>query len=53
MALERLTRTSEFQKWHKIEVARRLGKFAAIEDDVRRAMMPENLLVEYYDPNIK
>jgi protein subunit release factor A len=40
----------EFQRWHKLEVAKRLGEVVSVEELVEKAMQPENLRVEYYTP---
>lgn len=48
-AFERLIKTPEFQKWYKIECAKRLGLYADIEQKVEEDMRPENLKIEYYD----
>ena len=45
-AFERLIKTPEFQKWHKIECARQLGKFKDIEQQVEDWMKEDNLKVE-------
>lgn len=38
LAFERMANSAEFKKWHKIEVARRTGRLAAVEDAVNREM---------------
>lgn len=48
-SFRRMTETPVFQKWHKIEVARRLGKLDAIEKTVDALMAPENIKVEYVE----
>lgn len=45
-AFERLAKTDKFQKWLKVETARRLGCFADIESKVNKAMDDRNLKVE-------
>lgn len=45
-AFERMAQTPEFQAWHRLETARRLGILADIEQKVDDAMLPENLKVE-------
>jgi protein subunit release factor A len=51
-AFERLVETKEFKKWHKAEVARRLGKDAelrrAVNEAVDRAMIEQNLKIETF-----
>lgn len=49
IAFERLVKTPEFQRWHKIEVARRLGRLADVEAQVDRWMQPQNLRIETVD----
>lgn len=46
-AFERLIKSPKFKAWHKIEVARKLGKLADIESQVDDWMSPENIKVEY------
>lgn len=48
MAFKRMAESKKFQAWHKLEVARRLGKLEEIEKEVARQMQPKNLKVEYY-----
>ena len=48
-AFKRCVQTEIFQKWYKLEVARRLGKLADIEQEVERSMRPESLKVEMRD----
>jgi hypothetical protein len=50
-AFERLIKTPEFQKWYKIECAKRLGLYVNIEQKVEEDMRPENLRIEYFDSN--
>lgn len=45
-AFLRLTETSEFKAWHKMEVARRLGLVREVEELVEDAMEPHNLKVD-------
>lgn len=45
-AFKRLLETEEWKRWHRAEVARRLGHAAVVETDVDDAMRPENLRVE-------
>ena len=46
-AWRRMAESPEFQRWIKVEHARRVGD---IEAAVEEAMRPENLIVEFYDP---
>lgn len=46
-AFKRLVESKEFKKWHKLEVARRKGLLAEIEEEVEKMMKPENLKIEY------
>ena len=48
-AFQRMTETEEFQKWYKVEVARKLGKIADIENKVQKTMKPENIKIECKD----
>ena len=50
-AFLRLVETKEFKAWHKIETARRLGMYQAVDQYVLNALKPENLLVEIKDEN--
>lgn len=50
-AFLRLVESKEFKTWHKIETARRLGMFQAVDQYVLNALRPENLLVEIKDAN--
>ncbi len=43
--------TEEFQKWHKIKVAEKLGVAVKIEEEVNRLMSKNNLLIEGKDEN--
>ena len=45
-AFRKCCESKEFKAWHKIEVARRLGTLAAVDD----AMRPEDLKIEYVRP---
>jgi protein subunit release factor A len=52
-AFLRCVKSDTFQKWHKIEVARRLGEPVPLsEEELQKRcddqMRPENLKVEYY-----
>lgn len=48
-AFLRLTETETFKNWLKIETARALGQFVEIEQQVKRAMAPQNLRIEVKD----
>jgi len=52
-AFQRMTETKEFQSWYKLEVARKLGKIADIETEVKKTMQPENIKIECKDDNGK
>jgi len=53
MALKRLVESDKFKNWHKVEVARRLGKFADIEKEVEEWMKTENIKTEVKDDSGK
>ena len=46
LAFGRMARSERFQKWLKLEVARRTGAELAVKESVERAMQPKNLRVE-------
>lgn len=48
-AFKRMAASETFQKWLRLEAARRTGALDQIEADVKRAMSPANLLVEGKD----
>jgi len=48
-AFKRMIETPEFQKWHKIEVARGLGKLIDVEKEVEKTMTINNLRIEGKD----
>ncbi len=50
-ALRRLLATKEFQKWHKIKVANKLGRLAQLDEWITRQLLIENLKIEYKDEN--
>lgn len=52
-AFQRMVETEEFQKWYKIETARRLGKLVDVENEVQKAMNPENIKIECKDEDGK
>lgn len=45
-AFRKLVESKEFKSWHKLEVAKRLGTLADIEQQVDDEMKPENLKIE-------
>ena len=45
-AFERLVEKDSFKKWHKFETAKALGLMANVEDELDKAMMPENIKIE-------
>lgn len=45
-AFKRLLETDAWKRWHRAEVARRLGQTALLDADVDGQMRPENLRVE-------
>ena len=45
-AFQRLLETEAFKKWHKIECARAMGNYINIDEQVDKAMKPENLRIE-------
>ena len=49
IAFKRLTETKEFQQWYKIEVSRRTGQLALIEDEVNRQMQDKYIKVEFLE----
>lgn len=46
IAFKRMAESAQFKKWHKMEVARRLGVIADVNDRVDAAMQPHNVRVE-------
>jgi protein subunit release factor B len=48
IAFERLCKSVRFLTWHKMEVARRLGRVRDIDAAVDRAMADENLKIETF-----
>lgn len=52
-AFIRLTETTTFKNWLKIETSRALGQQVEIEEQVRRAMAPKNIRTEVKDENGK
>ena len=45
-AFKRMAESNEFKKWHKMEIARRMGTLAEVESTVERSMQPKNLKIE-------
>lgn len=50
-AFKRMAATKEFKSWHRREVGKHLGEEQIIQDAVDRAMQPQNLEIEYFNPN--
>lgn len=50
-AFKRMAATAEFKAWHRREVGKHLGEEQIIQDAVDRAMQPQNLEIEYFNPN--
>jgi hypothetical protein len=50
-AFKKLVKTAEFLRWHKAEVARRLGHIDEIQRRVDEAMSPKNLRIEETNGN--
>lgn len=46
-AFRKLTESREFQSWLRLETARRLGKEAALKEEVEKQMQASNLKVEW------
>ena len=46
IAFRRMAESKEFVAWHKMEIARRMGREKQAEEAVERAMAPRNLVVE-------
>jgi protein subunit release factor B len=46
IAFKRLLNTEKFKQWHKIETAKKLGRFVDIEEYVEDQMRPEHIKVE-------
>lgn len=47
-AFERLVQSKKFQAWHKLEVAKRLGRIKEVENAVEEAMDEKNIKIEYF-----
>jgi protein subunit release factor B len=47
IAFERLTKTKEFQQWHRFKAAMAAKGILDIEREVDKMMNPENLKIEY------
>lgn len=50
-AFKRMAATATFKAWHRREVGKHLGEEQIIQDAVERAMQPQNLEIEYFNPN--
>jgi len=48
-AFLRMAKSEAFQKWHHLEVLRRSGRLAVMEEQLRATMKPKNLRVEGID----
>lgn len=46
-AFRRMAETERFKKWIRLESLKRMGMDAIVEENVRRAMQPQNIRVEY------
>ena len=46
-AFERLINSDKFKRWHKLEVAKRLGNVVSVEEKVEEMMHPDNIKVEF------
>jgi protein subunit release factor B len=46
IAFRRMAESDKFRKWHRLEVARRMGRQQEAEREVERAMHPNNIKVE-------
>ena len=51
LAFERLVESKEFQIWHKRKIAESLLDKEKLQKKVDDWMKPDNMKVEYYDPN--
>lgn len=51
LAFRRMADSKPFQKWQKIEAARRMGKLVEVEETVRRQMLPSKIRIEGKDAN--
>lgn len=49
MAFKRMAESAPFQKWQRIESARRMGKIVEVEESVRRQMIPSKIRIEGKD----
>jgi len=52
-AFERITKTKEFKKWIKLQVAKKNGQLIDIEKEVDLAMQEHNLKIETFIPKGK
>lgn len=48
-AFKRLLNSPEWERWYKIECAKRLGRAVEIDEAVKKAMAPPNIKVEIKD----
>ena len=46
-AFLKMIEMEEFKKWHKIQVAKILGEYSKIEENVEKAMKSENIQVQF------
>ncbi len=46
-AFSRLVNSETFQKWLKMKIAQEAVDFVSIDERVQKAMLPENLRIEY------
>ena len=46
-AFIKMLKTPEYQKWQKLEIARRMGQEVQIEEAVNAAMADEHIRIEY------
>lgn len=48
-AFLKMSKTKEFQSWHRIETAKRMGKYVDINKTIDEAMEDKNLRIEVYN----
>jgi len=51
-AFTRLIQSEKFQKWYKLETARKMGMLPSIEEAVEKAMQPQNIKVEVFENGV-